>query len=675
MKRKILVTNALPYANGPLHLGHMVGFVLADIWSRMQIALGNECIFLSGSDGHGTPIMIHAEKKQMKAEDLISAIAKTQLQDLQDFSIALDHFHTTHSAENQELVNTIYKTLLQQNYIEKRTIQQFFDPLKKMFLPDRYIKGTCPYCKSEEQYGDSCEVCSRTYDPTELINPYSTLSGSTPLIKETEHYFFKLEKFKDFLSTWTKENHLQPEVSNKLAEWFAQGLRDWDISRDAPYFGFKIPDTNDKYFYVWLDAPIGYLATLKSYCQKHPNVSFDEFWKDAKQTDVYHFIGKDIIYFHALFWPAVLRGANLRTPTAIFAHGFLTINGQKMSKSRGTFVDARTFLNHFNPDFFRYYLASKQTPRIEDFDLNYADFIQKINADLIGKYVNIASRSASFINKHFNNRLADKIAEPKLFEEFLEAKDEIAKHYINLEYAQAIRKIMALSDKANQYFDHQKPWELIKTNAQQTHLVCTFALNLFRILSIYLQAVLPQTNAKIKAFLQDDLLWEKAHVPLLNHDIKPYTALLQRIEPDKIRDMTMTLNQDNNPSEKNTPQLATENNSNAKTCATENTISIEDFSKIDLRIAKVIACADVEGAEKLLHLTVDLGSVQKQIFAGIKKSFKAEDLIGKHVLVVANLAPRKMRFGTSEGMMLVASDDNELVLVDVPNAKPGMKVK
>ena len=533
--RKIAVTYALPYANGSLHLGHLVGFIQSDIWVRYQKMQGADCLFLSGCDGHGTPIMIQAEKLHITPKQLITEVRDDHKRDLDDFLISLDNYYTTDSPENQQRVETIYQRHVAKGNISKHTIKQAFDPIKEMFLPDRYIKGECPRCGAKDQYGDNCESCGATYLPTELKNPYSTLSGAKPIEKESEHYFFKLQHFENELKTWTSNGHLQEQVVNKLDEWFKMGLQEWDISRDAPYFGFKIPGENAKYFYVWLDAPIGYMASLDNYCKTHPETHFAEYWEpaEATQTELYHFIGKDIMYFHTLFWPALLSGAEYRTPTAIFCHGFLTIDGQKMSKSRGTFIKGRTYLDHLKPEYLRYYLATKLNDRIEDLDINFDDFMLRVNADLIGKFVNIASRCASFITKYFAGKLSDHLAEKKLYDQFITAGDVIAKHYENREFSQSMRQIMALADLANQYIDEKKPWVAAKDPAlhQDVQEVGTMGINLFRVLMIYLKPVLPEIAKQVEAFLAiNPLTWDDLNKPLLQHTILPFQPLAQRLD-------------------------------------------------------------------------------------------------------------------------------------------------
>ncbi len=676
-KRNILVTHALPYANGSLHFGHLIESIQTDIWIRFLKMMGHQAIFICGSDSHGTPIMIQAEKFGIAPEKMIADMQVEHQKDFADFGIAFDNYYTTHSEENRELVETIYDRHYKAGNIVKRTIKQLFDPVKNLFLPDRFIKGECPRCGAKDQYGDSCEVCGATYVPTDLKNPYSALSGAKPIEKESEHYFFKLENFEKFLRDWTQGGHLQEQVTNKLNEWFEAGLRDWDISRDAPYFGFLIPGEKEKYFYVWLDAPVGYIASFKNLCDKRKDINFDDYWSTISQAELYHFIGKDITYFHALFWPALLHGAKFRTPTSIFVHGFLTVDGQKMSKSRGTFIKARTYLNHLDPEYLRYYFAAKLSNRSEDIDFSFDDFVQRINADLVGKFINIASRCASFITKNFAGQLAKECKDIPLFYSFSEAGDEIAEKWEKLEYGQAVRHIMALADRANQYIDEKKPWSLIKdpANTAEVQDVCTMGINLFRVLMIYLKPVLPMTAERVEKFLQiKPLNWGDKDNLLLDHRITEYQPLINRIDPKQIEAMKMDAQQDIKNSQ--TPPAVTANTEAATVKKTE-TISIDDFAKVDLRIAKILSAEAVEGADKLLRLKVDIGNEERQIFAGIKSSFQPEQLIGKHIVVVANLAPRKMRFGMSEGMMIVASDgDGQLFLVEPQaGAKPGMKVK
>jgi len=680
-KRKILATNALPYANGPLHLGHLVGTIQGDIWVRMQKMQGNDCMYICGSDAHGTPIMIQAEKMGMTPEKMVAQIHDSQVSDFADFLVEFDNYHTTHSDENKLLVETIYKRHLAKENIAKRTIKQLFDPVKNMFLPDRYIKGECPNCHAKDQYGDNCEVCGTTYLPTDLINPYSTLSGSKPIEKESDHFFFKLQHFEAFLKEWTRLGHLQEQVTNKLDEWFKDGLREWDISRDSPYFGFSIPGEKDKYFYVWLDAPVGYMASFKNLCERRSDLNFAEYWERDNDTELFHFIGKDIIYFHALFWPAMLHGAEFRTPSKIFVNGFLTVDGQKMSKSRGTFIKARTYLNSLQPEYLRYYFAAKLSDRIEDLDINFDDFTQRINSDLVGKFINIASRCASFINKHFSGKLSAHCAQPELFNEFASAGDSIKLNYNNIEYSHAIRQIMTLADRANQYIDEKKPWALMKDaeRHQEVQNICSMGVNLFRILMIYLKPVLPKTAEQVELFLNiSPLKWDDKNAPLLNHTIREFQPLINRIDPKQIEAMKMAAQQDIEKSTTTTTDAVTTAAATPVNETAKEYISIDDFNKVDLRIAKVLEADAVEGADKLLRLKVDLGTETRQIFAGIKSAYPPDQLIGRQVIIVANLAPRKMRFGLSEGMVIVASGEqggNLYIVSPDEGAQPGMKVK
>lgn len=671
--REILVTYALPYANGSLHLGHMVGLIQTDIWVRFQKMCGHHCLYVCGTDSHGTPIMIQAEKMQVNPEIMVEKIRQEQLADLSQFHVDLDNYYTTHSPENKELVESIFLTHVAKNNITKRTIKQFYDPQKKMFLPDRFIKGECPRCHAQDQYGDNCENCGATYVPTDLINPYSALSGAKPILKESEHYFFKLNNFADVLHQWTRSGHLQEQVTNKLDEWFTAGLEEWDISRDAPYFGFKIPGETEKYFYCWLDAPVGYMASFKNLCARRPDLDFAAYWQASSPHELYHFIGKDIVYFHALFWPAVLNGAGYRTPTAIFCHGFLTIDGQKMSKSRGTFIQAATYLAHLNPEYLRYYLAAKLSNRVEDVDIQFDDFMQRVNADLVGKFVNIASRCASFLQKYFSGKLADHLTDSVLFNEFVAAGDIIAEKYAAIEFSAAIRQIMALADKANQYIDEKKPWAAIKieANRQAVHDTCTLGINLFRLLTLYLKPVLPSMAKNAEAFLNiSPLMWSDKDFPLLNHSIKEFQPLAIRLEKTQIDAMKKATEVDIEKNAAPAPIVSAVEPIQAN-------ISIDDFAKIDLRIAKIVHAEHVEGADKLLRLELDIGQQKRQVFAGIKSAYQPEELIGKLTVVVANLEPRKMRFGMSEGMVLAAKGEGKGLWLLSPDsgAEPGMKVK
>jgi methionyl-tRNA synthetase len=664
-QRKILVTSALPYVNGSPHMGHMVEYIQTDIWVRFQKLRGHKCTYVCASDAHGTPIMLKARELGITPEQLTSGYSKEFVDDFSDFGIEFDNFHTTHSPENETIVSGIYETLRSSGDIYTRTIEQSYDEKEGMFLPDRFVRGTCPRCKTEDQYGDACENCGATYSPEDLIDPVSVLSGTTPVKRESEHYFFKLSDYEDRLRNWMNAAKLDKNVVAKLNEWFETGLQDWDISRDAPYFGFQIPGTDDKYFYVWLDAPVGYIASFRNLCDRDESLDFDEYWGADSDAELYHFIGKDIMYFHTLFWPAVLQGAGYRTPTSVYAHGFLTVNGQKMSKSRGTFIKARTYLDNLNPEFLRYYYAAKLGPTIEDIDLNLEDFIARVNSDLVGKLINIASRCAGFISKRFDGRLSDALPNAELFAKFADASETIAAHYEQREYSKAMRQIMALADEANRYIDEQKPWLMIKDESklQDVHGVCTQGLNMFRSLMIFLSPVLPRVAADARKFLNDDKWhWSDAATPLLGASIAKFKPLLTRVEQDQVQRIV-------EQSQESTPVAAVETE--------DNTISIDDFMKVDLRIARIEKAEPVEGADKLLALTLDVGESQRSVFAGIKAAYDPESLIGRHVVVVANLAPRKMRFGVSEGMVLASGPGGEEIFLLSPDdgAKPGMRVK
>ena len=676
-ERKILVTSALPYANGPIHLGHLVEYIQTDIWVRFQKQRGNECHFVCADDTHGTPIMLKADREGISPEALIAQVGKEHLADFTEFGVAFDNYHSTHSEENRAFSSLIYKRLRDAGHISSRTITQAFDPIKNMFLSDRFIKGECPKCGAPDQYGDSCEACGATYAPTELKNAVSTISGAKPIDKDSEHYFFNLADFTEMLQAWTKAGHLQPEVRNKLAEWLDGGLQQWDISRDAPYFGFEIPDAPGKYFYVWLDAPIGYMASFKNLCDKN-NLNFDDYWALNSTSELYHFIGKDIIYFHALFWPAMLSGAHFRTPTAIFAHGFLTVNGEKMSKSRGTFITARTYLDHLNPEYLRYYFAAKLSAGVDDIDLNFDDFSQRVNSDLVGKVVNIASRCSGFISKRFDNKLSANCSEPGLFQEFLNANEQIAEHYEAREFGKAMREIMALADKANQYIDEKKPWLIAKQegNEAELHEVCSMGINLFRILATYLKPVLPALTTEVERFLNIDLnAWPTNTQALSNHLISDFKPLMTRVEPDKISAIVEASKENLEKTSAQQPLNTTPKETLFEPIA--GTIEFDDFTKLDLRIAKIITATHIEGSDKLLQLTLDIGDETRNILAGIKSAYQPEDLEGKLTLVIANLAPRKMRFGTSEGMVLAAGPGGKDIWILSPDegAMAGMRVK
>ncbi|KKN07014.1 hypothetical protein LCGC14_1071510, partial [marine sediment metagenome] len=652
MQRKILVTSALPYANGSIHLGHMVEYIQTDIWVRFQKMRGNECHYVCADDAHGTPIMLRAQNEGITPEQLISDVSKEHQADFAAFNIGFDNFHSTHSEENRALANQIYLANRDAGHIETRTISQAYDPEKEMFLPDRFIRGECPKCGAADQYGDNCEACGATYDPTELKNPVSAVSGATPITKESEHYFFKLANFEKTLKEWTNSDHLQPEVTRKLSEWFDSGLQDWDISRDAPYFGFEIPGAEKKFFYVWMDAPIGYLASFKNYCDR-TGVDFEAYMKPGSDTEMVHFIGKDIIYFHALFWPAMLEGAGFRQPDNIYAHGFLTVDGKKMSKSRGTFIKARTYLNHLDPEYLRYYFAAKLGSGIDDIDLSLEDFQMRINADLVGKVVNIASRCAGFLSKKCEGQLTSELADPALFADFVNQADAIAERYEKREFGQAMRDIMTLADRANQYIDEMKPWALAKEEGKEAEVqgIYSMGVNLFRVLIAYLKPVLPKTAEQAEAFLAiEPLTWATINTPLTSHTINKFKPLMTRIETDKI-DAIIEESKES-MADQAKPEIKPAPQSNIDPIADE--IQFDDFAKIDLRIAKIVNAEHVEGADKLLKLTLDIGLAEKQVFAGIKSAYAPDDLIGKLTVMVANLAPRKMRFGLSEGMVLAA---------------------
>lgn len=662
LDRKILVTSALPYANGPIHLGHLVEYIQTDIWVRFQKQRGIRCYYVCADDTHGTPIMLRADREGITPEALIARISEEHQADFQAFSVAFDNYHSTHSEENKVFSSLIYTRLRDAGHISSRTITQAYDPVKEMFLPDRFIKGECPKCGAKDQYGDSCEACGATYSPTELKNAVSAISGEKPIEKESVHYFFNLADFADMLSEWTHEGHLQPEVTNKLAEWLSGGLQQWDISRDAPYFGFEIPDAPGKYFYVWLDAPIGYMASFKNLCDKQ-GLDFNEFWAKNSDAELYHFIGKDIIYFHALFWPAMLHGAHLRTPTAIFAHGFLTVNGEKMSKSRGTFITARTYLEHLNPDYLRYYFAAKLSAGVDDIDLNFDDFSQRVNSDLVGKVVNIASRCSGFISKRFAGRLSGHCAEPMLFAEFINANKNIAEQYESREFGKAMREIMALADKANQYIDDKKPWLLAKEDGkdEELHAVCSMGINLFRLLVAYLKPVLPVLATDAESFLNiAPQTWVDTLQPLLDHVINPFKPLMTRVDNDKIAAIVEA-------SKENLEKTVDQQPQAKRFEAIAETINFDDFAKLDLRIAKIINAESVEGSDKLLKLTVDIGDETRTIFSGIKTAYQPEQLQGRLTLVIANLAPRKMRFGISEGMVLAAGPGEQEIWLLQPD--------
>ncbi|MDO8961328.1 MAG: methionine--tRNA ligase [Methylophilus sp.] len=682
--RKLLVTSALPYANGSIHLGHLVEYIQTDIWVRFQKMQGHTVHYVCADDTHGTPIMLRAEKEGITPEALIAKVHAEHSQDFAEFLVDFDNYYSTNSEENRELASNIYKALKANGKIAIKTIEQYFDPVKNMFLPDRFIKGECPKCHAKDQYGDNCEVCGATYSPTDLINPFSAVSGATPVRKETEHYFFKLSECADFLRDWTRAGHLQAEAANKMTEWVGEvgenKLSDWDISRDAPYFGFEIPDAPGKYFYVWLDAPIGYMASFKNLCAKN-GLDFDEYWKKDSTTELYHFIGKDILYFHALFWPATLEYSGHRTPTSVFAHGFLTVNGEKMSKSRGTFITARSYLDHIkNPEYLRYYYAAKLNGSMEDIDLNLEDFVARVNSDLVGKYINIASRTAGFINKRFDGVLAPS-ANNQTVKELLSASSSIAEAYAARDFGKALREIMRLSDIANGFVADKAPWVMAKQEGQDEALqqVCSDALEMFRLLTLYLKPVLPRLAQQIEQFLNvAPLSWSTDALSLsAGHRIHAYEHLITRIDPKQIEAMTEANKENLTPTpapvKTATPTITASNDVGEGAY-----ISIDDFTKIDLRIAKIVNAEHVEGAEKLLKLTLDIGEEKtRQVFAGIKSAYDPETLKGRLTVMVANLAPRKMKFGMSEGMVLAASDESGGPFILSPDlgAQSGMRVK
>lgn len=685
-KRHILVTMALPYANGPIHLGHILEATQTDIWVRFQRLKGEDCVYVCADDTHGTAIMLRAENEGITPETLIARVQEEHERDYKKFNIGFSHFHSTNSPENKRLVQSIYLKLKDNGHISRRTISQLFDPEKNLFLADRFIKGTCPKCKTPDQYGDNCESCNATYSPADLIDPRSTLSGATPIERDSEHYFFKLPEFTEMLKKWTRSGTLQDQVANKLNEWLESGLQEWDISRDAPYFGFEIPGAPGKYFYVWLDAPVGYMASFEAFCA-NSDYKFDDYWKPGSDTELYHFIGKDIMNFHTLFWPAVLSSAGYRTPTAVFVHGFVTLNGQKMSKSRGTFINAEDYLAHLEPEYLRYYFAAKLSSGVDDLDLNLDDFVARVNSDLVGKVVNIASRCAGFINKGFAGKLADSPSEPALIAEFQAAKDEIAALYEAREYSKALRLIMSLADKANQYIADKAPWVVAKTDKEspEVQAICSTGLNLFRMLIVYLKPVLPEMAERVEEFLAvPSLVWDSVDTTLDGHTIGAFKPLITRIDPADVAAMMETVNASQ-------AQALMQSEPKAEAVVVDSPLAKEpicdeiqfpDFAKVDMRIAKIINAEHVEGADKLLRITLDLGLDEqgnpsiRNVFSGIKSAYDPATLINRLTVVVANLAPRKMKFGMSEGMVLAAGPGgSDIFLLEPDNgAQPGMRV-
>jgi methionyl-tRNA synthetase len=700
--RRILVTSALPYANGPIHLGHLVEYIQTDIWVRFQKMQGNEVYYVCADDTHGTPIMLRAEKEGITPKQLIDRTHGEHLRDFKGFHVEFDNYYSTDSAENRTLCEEIYNRLDKAGLIARREVEQFYDPAKKMFLPDRYIKGECPKCGAKDQYGDSCEVCGATYSSTDLKNPYSVVSGEKPVRKSSEHYFFKLsdQRCIDFLQQWTRSGSLQFEAANKMNEWFAGGLKDWDISRDAPYFGFEIPGAPGKYFYVWLDAPVGYMASFKNLCERK-GLKFDDFWKNDSKAELHHFIGKDILYFHALFWPAMLEYSGFRKPTNIHAHGFLTVNGEKMSKSRGTFITADSYLElGLNPEWLRYYYAAKLNGSMVDIDLNFEDFVYQINSDLVGKYVNIASRIAPFVEKFFDGSMPD-IHVSHIFGRDLENSSEtvaqnihaITSSYENRNYLAVIQFIRGLMDGINRHIDHYKPWVLAKTahenpvDMEKLATVCANALANFKILTLFLKPILPKLSEQIESYLRcEPLNWglvtknfDPQKIIPRGHKFGKFSPLITRVDPKQIEaliEANKEIKEMNNVSPSPQPSPSKEGEGNK-----EGTISIDDFSKVDLRIARIVNAEHVEGADKLLKLTLDVGALgTRQVFAGIKSAYDPSQLVGRSTVMVANLAPRKMKFGLSEGMVLAASDADGkapglFLLSPDAGAQPGMKVK
>ncbi|WGV21565.1 MULTISPECIES: methionine--tRNA ligase [unclassified Pseudomonas] len=675
--RQILVTSALPYANGSIHLGHMLEYIQTDMWVRFQKLRGNQCIYVCADDAHGSAIMLRAEKEGITPEQLIANVQAEHSSDFADFLVDFDNFHSTHSEENRELSGLIYARLRDAGHIATRSVTQYFDPEKGMFLADRFIKGTCPKCAAEDQYGDNCEKCGATYAPTELKNPKSAISGATPVLRDSQHFFFKLPDFQAMLQQWTRSGTLQDAVANKLAEWLDSGLQEWDISRDAPYFGFEIPGEPGKYFYVWLDAPIGYMASFKNLCARRPELDFDAFWSEGSKAELYHFIGKDIVNFHALFWPAMLEGAGFRKPSAVNVHGYLTVNGAKMSKSRGTFIKARTYLDHLQPEYLRYYYAAKLGRGVDDLDLNLEDFVQKVNSDLVGKVVNIASRCAGFIHKGNEGVMVAGDAAPELTEAFLAAAPSIADAYEGRDFGRAMREIMALADRANAWIADKAPWSLAKQEGKQDEVqaICAQGINLFRQLVIFLKPVLPVLAADAEAFLNvAPLTWNDHLSRLENHQLNPFKALMSRIEPAKVEAMVAASKEDLLAAEAKAPA----GNGELAKDPLSAEIEFDTFAAVDLRVALIVKAEAVPGADKLLQLTLDIGDERRNVFSGIKSAYPDPSLLeGRLTMMVANLKPRKMRFGVSEGMVMAAGPGGEEIYLLSPDsgAKPGQRIK
>ncbi|WP_110687550.1 methionine--tRNA ligase [Salinicola aestuarinus] len=688
-KRQILVTSALPYANGSIHLGHLLEYIQTDIWVRFQKSRGHECHYVCADDAHGTAIMLRAEQEGITSQQLIDRVNAEHQADFARFGVAFDNYYSTHSEENRQHSERIYRALRDGGYIATRDVEQMYDPERGMFLADRFVKGTCPKCHTEDQYGDNCEACGATYTPAELIDPVSAVSGATPVVKSSTHYFFELPKFEPFLKDWTRSDRLQPQISNKLQEWFEAGLNDWDISRDAPYFGFEIPDAPGKYFYVWVDAPIGYMASFQQLCERE-GIDFDHYWKQDSEAELYHFIGKDIVYFHALFWPAMLDGAGLRTPTGVNCHGFVTVNGAKMSKSRGTFIKAETYEQFLNPEYLRYYFAAKLTAGVDDLDLNLEDFAARVNSDLVGKVVNIASRCAGFVKKA-GGHLSSTCAEPERVQRFIDEGEAIAADFEAREFARAVRRIMALADEANGYIAEKAPWALAKEEGREQEVldICSVGINLFRQLVVYLAPIVPRLAEGSRAFLNlETLNWASRTTVLTDHAIEKFKPLMTRIDSDKI-DQMIEASKEDLAVEKKLKDDAKAAQSDATSAPGDGEqqapadaidpiapeITIDDFAKVDLRIARIAQAEYVEGAKKLLKLTLDIGSGTRTVFSGIRAQYAPEALTGRLTVMVANLAPRKMRFGVSEGMVLAAGDDEGIYLLSPDSgAKPGQRV-
>ena len=675
MSRRILVTSALPNANGPIHLGHVLEQIQTDIWVRFQRMRGNQAVYVCADDAHGTATMIKAEQEGVPAEALVENMRQLHVADSQGFLIAHDNYYSTHSPENQHYSELIYDRLQEAGLIFTEKVEQLYDPEKGLFLADRFVVGSCPKCRTPDQYGDNCENCGATYNANELIDPKSIFSGATPELRGSDHYFFDLGRYTDFLKGWTRSDAVQPEIANKLAEWLDDGLRAWDISRDAPYFGFTIPGTTGKYFYVWMDAPIGYMASFKNLCDRDNDLNFDDFWAPDSSAEVHHFIGKDIVNFHALFWPAVLDGANFRTPSKVHTHGFLTVDGTKMSKSRGTFILAKTYLEHLSPEYLRYYYAAKLNGSADDLDLNLEDFVARVNSDLVGKVINIASRTAGFLVKQFDGVLADSVHDAALMAQFHAEAEPIAALFEAGDTAKAMREVTALADAANQYIAKHEPWNMAKNPEQRdaVQLVCSQGINMFRCLAIFLKPVLPEMAEKAEAFLNvQPLIWADAEAPLLGHTISKFKPMLQRIETAQIEKMVEASKQP-----ESAPASASASGKPSAPRDAPGEISIDDFMKVQLKVARIIEATPVEGADKLLQLTLDVGDHQRQVFSGIKAAYHAEDLVGRLTVVVANLAARKMRFGVSEGMVLAAGPGGSDIFLLSPDsgAEPGMNVK